>query len=130
MRKLFNITAILGAAGVAAGALGAHALKDVLHNQGTSSAWETAVLYHLIHVPALLAIILHAKDKQTSCPWLGRAGAFWIAGVIFFSGSLYALSLGGPRWLGPITPLGGLLLIVGWLCLFGASSKSLKPPSS
>jgi uncharacterized membrane protein YgdD (TMEM256/DUF423 family) len=94
---------LLGFTGVALGAFGAHALKETLAANGTTSAWQTAVLYHLIHATALLAL--------PRWPWASRC---WIAGVVLFSGSLYWLSLGGPKFLGPITPLGGVALLLGW----------------
>jgi uncharacterized membrane protein YgdD (TMEM256/DUF423 family) len=94
---------LLGFAGVALGAFGAHALKDMLATNGMAAAWQTAVLYHLIHAVALLAV--------PGSRWIGRC---WIAGVVLFSGSLYWLSLGGPKFLGPLTPLGGLAFLVGW----------------
>lgn len=94
---------LLGLTGVALGAFGAHALKETLATGSHTSTWQTAVLYHLVHAIALLAV---PSDK-----WAGRC---WIAGVVLFSGSLYWLSLGGPKFLGPITPLGGLFLLLGW----------------
>lgn len=108
------IAALLGLTGVAAGAFGAHALRDRLAAAGLTHAWETAVLYQLVHAVALLALVL-APTAQGS---LWRAvGYCWIGGVLLFSGSLYVLALGGPRWLGPITPLGGAALIAGWAVL-------------
>jgi uncharacterized membrane protein YgdD (TMEM256/DUF423 family) len=97
---------LLGFTGVALGAFGAHALKDTLAAHGTTSAWQTAVLYHLLHAVALAAL--------PRWPWVSRC---WIAGVVLFSGSLYWLSLGGPKFLGPVTPLGGLALLFGWALL-------------
>lgn len=108
MKKIGTTAALLGFAGVALGALGAHALRDRLVAAGTSAAWETAVLYHLFHALALLAV------AAVSARWAGRAAVWWTAGVVAFSGSLYVLALGGPRWLGPVTPLGGAALLVGW----------------
>jgi uncharacterized membrane protein YgdD (TMEM256/DUF423 family) len=94
---------LFGFSGVALGAFGAHALKDTLAAHGTTATWQTAVLYHLIHAVALLAF---AGGR-----WAGRC---WIAGIVLFSGSLYALALGGPKLLGPVTPLGGLAFLSGW----------------
>ncbi len=94
---------LLGFVGVSLGAFGAHALKDTLAASGMTPAWQTAVLYHLVHAVALLAF---PSDK-----WAGRC---WIAGITLFSGSLYWLALGGPKILGPVTPLGGIALLAGW----------------
>ncbi len=101
---------ILGFAGVALGAFGAHTLKDLLAEHGMTQAWETAVLYHLLHSVALLAIANWTGGTR------GVAGC-WIAGIVLFSGSLYWLALGGPKFLGPVTPLGGLFLLAGWVLL-------------
>ena len=125
MRRLLYLTAALGAAGVIAGAFGAHALKTTLIARDTLSVWNTAVLYHLIHVPALLAACLGGSlGKPAIRAWLTRACACWTLGVLLFSGSLYWLALGGPRWLGPVTPLGGVFLILGWLCVAGVAAKN------
>lgn len=106
---------ILGFTGVALGAFGAHALRDTLVAAGMDGTWETAVLYHLVHAVALAAI--SGRGDLGGFPWLRRAAACWVGGVILFSGSLYALSLSGPSWLGPVTPIGGVLLLAGWACL-------------
>ena len=95
---------LLGFAGVALGAAGAHGnLHDALVAGGSLDNWRTAVLYHLVHAVALVAL--------PGWAWVGRC---WIGGVVLFSGSLYWLAIGGPKFLGPVTPLGGLLLLVGW----------------
>lgn len=130
MRRLLYLTAFLGTTGVIAGAFGAHALKNTLIARDSVSAWNTAVLYHLIHVPALLAASLYGSvGKPAATPGLSGACACWAAGILLFSGSLYWLALGGPRWLGPVTPLGGVFLILGWLCIAGAPSKLPKTPA-
>jgi uncharacterized membrane protein YgdD (TMEM256/DUF423 family) len=115
VRSLFLVAALLGAAGVALGAFGAHGLRARLDAQQLA-VWETAVKYHLIHAAALLALAL-----SPHAPQLRGAGWCFVAGIALFSGSLYALSLGGPRLLGPVTPLGGLALIAGWLWLAKAA---------
>jgi uncharacterized membrane protein YgdD (TMEM256/DUF423 family) len=105
--------AILGFFGVLAGAFGAHALDGILVERGTRSAWETAVIFHLLHAVAISALGWSCGPVSwKSLP--GFTAITWIGGVIFFSGSLYALATGGPRFLGPVTPLGGLLLLAGW----------------
>jgi uncharacterized membrane protein YgdD (TMEM256/DUF423 family) len=108
-RGLLLAAALLGAAGVALGAFGAHGLRARLDARALE-VWETAVRYHLLHAAALLALAL-----SPYAPALRGAGWLLALGIALFSGSLYALALGGPRWLGPITPLGGLAFIAGWL---------------
>jgi len=115
VRTLLLVGALLGAAGVALGAFGAHGLRSRLDAQQLA-AWETAVKYHLLHAVALLALAL-----SPHAPQLRGAGWCFAAGIVAFSGSLYALALGGPRLLGPVTPLGGLALIAGWLWLAKAA---------
>lgn len=108
-RTILICAGALGFTGVALGALGSHALRDRLTALGTSPVWQTAVLYHLIHSVAVLMVSSWLPAVRP-----GRTAAFWIAGVVLFSGSLYALALGGPKVLGPITPLGGICLLIGW----------------
>lgn len=112
--SIASIGAMLGALGILAGAFGAHALKATLAERGMITAWETAVLFHLLH-----AVIITALGWTVGpVPWLSRTGttaAAWILGTVLFSGSLYFLALGGPRLLGPVTPIGGLLLLAGWI---------------
>jgi uncharacterized membrane protein YgdD (TMEM256/DUF423 family) len=108
---------VLGASGVALGAFGAHALRDTLAARGTRDVWETAVQFQLLHAAVLVGF---AGWLRPSSPPPGAAAAWavrlWAAGSVLFSGSLYGLALGGPRLLGPVTPLGGLALISGWVC--------------
>ena len=110
--------AIMGLLGVSAGAYGAHALKLTLTERGMVQAWETAARYHLLHAVGLLAVAALAANlgprAQRLLRWTTHA---WCAGTILFSGSLYWLALGGPRWLGPITPFGGIAFLLGWLLL-------------
>ena len=117
MKTFGLIAAVLGLAGVAAGAFGAHALRETLAERGTTGAWETAVFYQLVHAVTVFVLALKG-DRPPAAPagrHRKRAALSWVAGVLLFSGSLYLLALGGPRWLGPVTPLGGLALIAGWL---------------
>ena len=106
----------LGASGVVLGALGAHALKGSLEAAGTQDAWETAVTFQLVHAAALLGF---AGWLKASAPSAGVCAAWsarlFVLGTVLFSGSLYGLAFGGPRWLGPATPLGGLSLIAAWV---------------
>jgi uncharacterized membrane protein YgdD (TMEM256/DUF423 family) len=129
MRKYVYLAAATGAIGVAAGAFGAHALKETLANRNSISIWNTAVLYNLIHAAALLGTGLYLLEKPKAASWLAKASSCWAVGVGLFSGSLYCLALGGPRWLGLITPGGGLFLILGWLLLIGETGKSPRNPS-
>ena len=102
-----TLAAILGFTGVALGAFGAHGLKDVLAANGTAAIWQTAVLYQLVHAVASL----WAAERR---PVVAR---LWAAGIVLFSGSLYALALTNIRWLGAITPVGGVLFLIGWALL-------------
>lgn len=96
--------AILGFLGVALGAFGAHGLKTILEAHATTAIWQTAVLYHLVHAVAAL----WASEKRSTVVWI------WTAGIVIFSGSLYLLAVTNIRWLGAITPFGGILFLIGW----------------
>ncbi|MEM1435369.1 MAG: DUF423 domain-containing protein [Pseudomonadota bacterium] len=121
-RPTLAVAATLGFTGVALGAFGAHALADTIGAESLPT-WKTAVQYQLIHAVALLGIAaLEARSAAALLRWSGR---LFVLGVVLFSGSLYVLVLDGPRWLGPVTPLGGLALLAGWLLLgiFGLRSE-------
>jgi len=105
---------------IALGAFGAHALKDVLTASDTLEVWRTAVNYHMWHALALVACALFPGSSRAKA----TATTLFIAGILLFSGSLYWLALEGPRWLGPITPLGGLSFMGGWIALGTAFFKS------
>lgn len=114
--------ALLGAAAVAAGAFGAHGLKSRVTAEELA-IFETAARYHLIHALALVALGWIA-DRWPGA-FVDAAGFCFVVGIAIFSGSLYLLVLTGARWLGAITPLGGLALILGWLALaFGTLRAS------
>jgi uncharacterized membrane protein YgdD (TMEM256/DUF423 family) len=121
---------VFGLTGVALGALGAHGpLRVFLDKLGTHANWETAVHYQLIHALALFggAIWLqhdHAESR-TRLLWATR---WWTLGIIFFCGSIYALSVGGPKFLGPITPLGGIALMLGWACVIAVAAGPRSVP--
>ena len=100
--------------GVAAGAFGAHALRARL-DAPALAVWETAARYQLFHALALLAVALAAS--RWPAPGWAAAGWLFVAGTVVFSGSLYLLVLTGTRWLGAVTPLGGLCLLAGWAML-------------
>ena len=105
------------------GAFGAHALKDKLESNGYLDTYQTAVSYQFYHTLALLGIAILASRIESS--WLNYAGYSMAIGILIFSGSLYVLSFTGIRWLGAITPLGGLAFIAGWLCLLITAIKHL-----
>ncbi len=124
MVKFFLIFASLnGALAVVLGAFGAHGLKGKIADN-LLGAYQTGTLYHMLHVLALMGLSLLILRLQSSSIWLLASGYLWMAGILLFSGSLYGLALGGPGWLGPVTPLGGLCLILGWLCLSMGIAKS------
>src|SRR5437868_12424060 len=101
---LFRLAAALCLLAVALGAFGAHSLRSTLETHGILDAWNKAVLYHFIHAIALLALALYSIANRGAC-WL------LFAGIFLFSGSLYLLALSNVRWLGAITPLGGLCFL-------------------
>jgi len=107
---LFRVAAILCFLAVGLGAFGAHALKATLQESGMLEVWNKAVLYHFLHAVALVALALHGAGN--------RAAYFLIvAGILFFSGSLYVMALTNVRWLGAVTPIGGLCFLAGWAWL-------------
>jgi uncharacterized membrane protein YgdD (TMEM256/DUF423 family) len=111
---LFLIGAVLMALGVGTGAFGAHALNDSVAASDLE-VFRTGVRYHLVHGLAILSTALLAAHGQDDM--LRLAAIAFIAGIVLFSGSLYTLVLTGQRWLGAITPLGGVLFLIGWVCL-------------
>ena len=124
MAKLFITTAALsGMLAVMLGAFGAHALKGRLDDYALG-VFQTAVQYHFYHTLALLAVGILVLSQGDSA-LLRSSGWLFVLGLILFSGSLYILSFTGLRWLGAITPLGGLAFIAAWACLAAAAWKSL-----
>ena len=115
MVKLWLVlAAALGCLSVALGAFGAHALKDVLDGYGRS-VWEKAVLYQMFHTVALFAVgfsQLFFRNQSFS-----TAGVFFLSGILLFSGSLYLLAITGIKWLGAVTPFGGIAFLLGWVWL-------------
>jgi uncharacterized membrane protein YgdD (TMEM256/DUF423 family) len=109
-----RISSILGFLAVAMGAFGAHMLKSVLEANDTASIWQTAVFYHLTH--SIAGLWVAGKSPLVF--------SLWTSGILIFSGTLYVLAITNIRWLGAITPIGGLLLIAGWAVLIA------KPPRS
>ncbi|WP_444945935.1 DUF423 domain-containing protein [Microbulbifer sp. VTAC004] len=125
MAKLYLVLAALfGASGVALGAFGAHGLRDKV-TENLLEAYKTGVQYQMLHALALLGVALLIQNRGVHLS-LTLSGAFFVFGVVFFSGSLYALALGGPRWLGPVTPVGGTLMIAGWVALLIAAANFSK----
>ena len=116
-RLFFSIGCAFGFFGVALGAFAAHALKARIAPEQLAT-FEVGVRYQLLHALALLAVAwAHGRwpgQRVTAAGWL------FVAGTLLFSGSLYALGLSGVRGLGMVTPLGGLALLAGWLCLLSA----------
>ena len=106
-RRILLTGSLLAALGVALGAFGAHGLRDML-DPAALGWWQTAVQWHMWHAIGLVAL--------AAAPWprLGRAAALLAIGTLGFSGSLYLMALTGARWLGMVTPLGGVLMIAGW----------------
>ena len=116
MARLFLIiAAISGFFAVIIGAFAAHGLKQILAHEMLEVV-KTGVQYQMYHALVLLLVALWLTQKSAPSG-LKAAGLAFILGTLMFSGSLYALALGAPRWLGPITPLGGLCFLVGWLLL-------------
>ena len=115
-RMIIGAGALLGATAVMLGAFGAHALQGMLTPQA-AGWWDTAVQYQLAHALALLLVAALPVRRPGVAAWCMGAGA------VIFSGTLYAMALGAPRWLGAVTPVGGVLMILGWLLLgWGALS--------
>lgn len=116
--------AVLGFLAVAFGAFGAHALKPFLLERGRLETFELAVEYQFYHALAMLAtgILMHLLDSLK----FKYAGIFFLLGIIFFSGSLYGLCFSGLGILGPLTPIGGVLLLIGWSFLAVGLIESKK----
>ncbi len=124
MAKLFiTLASLSGMLAVMLGAFGAHALKSRL-DEYALGVFQTAVQYHFYHSFALLAVGIFALS-QPQTVLLKSSGYLFILGIVIFSGSLYLLSITGVRWLGAVTPLGGLALIGGWACLAATGWKLL-----
>ena len=117
MDRVFTICGALSAfIAVAAGAFGAHALRSRL-SPDLLAAFETGARYQMYHALALVAVAW-ALSRWPTTP-VRTAGWLFLAGTVLFSGSLYLLALTGTRWLGVVTPLGGLCFLAGWLALAG-----------
>ena len=105
-----RVAAALGLLAVVLGAFGAHGLKEVLARNNMAGVWERAVFYHFIH--AVMLFILAGRAPVRMLAWFG-----FLTGILLFSGSLYLMAITNLRWLGAITPFGGVSFLVGWVCL-------------
>lgn len=115
------LAACAGFFGVALGAFGAHGLRDKL-TPAALATYQTAVQYQFIHGLALFGVAL-LMQRMGEKPLLISSATAFLFGILLFSGSLYWLALGGPRWLGPVTPLGGVGFLLGWALLMIAALR-------
>lgn len=120
-KNILLIGAILAGLSVAIGAFGAHGLRDLLTANGRSETFETAVKYQFYHALGLLILGILAMQKPQI--WFDYSAWALLIGTLIFSGSLYILCLTGIKWLGAITPIGGILMIAGWGMAAFAISK-------
>jgi uncharacterized membrane protein YgdD (TMEM256/DUF423 family) len=120
-RFFFAIGALFAFVGVAAGAFGAHGLKSRVTPE-MLAVFEVGVRYQMYHAFALFIVAWACTKWPVTL--VNTAGILFIVGTVIFSGSLYILSLSGIKWLGAITPFGGLALLAGWACLFWVAFKS------
>jgi uncharacterized membrane protein YgdD (TMEM256/DUF423 family) len=124
MKLMLQVGAILGALAVAIGAFGAHALKESLALSGRTDTFETAVKYQFYHALAIVLVgVLLSRADVAAFRWLHWSGYSFAGGVLIFSGSLYAICFTGITKFGAVAPIGGLLMIVGWVLLFVAAGK-------
>lgn len=123
-RTILIAAALAGAASVALGAFGAHALRATLDDAALAT-WRTAIDYAFWHALALLGSAALARERMTRA--LAIAASAFVVGIVLFSGSLCALALGAPRAVGVITPFGGVAFIVGWLALAFHAAKTPSP---
>lgn len=121
-RTFFLIASLLGGLSVALGAFGAHALRDRIE-AGLLANYQTGVTYMFFHALALFVVVIAlGKWPVSSLPvW---SGWLFVVGIVFFSGSLFVMAFTGQRWLGAITPIGGVAFIAGWLLLAWTAWRS------
>jgi len=132
MRMYLLIGALLALLGVMLGAFGAHGLKNIL-DASALATFEVGVRYQMYH--ALAILLVGGLAAQASLVWRKRAALLFMIGSVLFSGSIYLLVLTGQKWLGPVTPLGGLCLMLGWVALVisvmkGADNSADTRPGS
>lgn len=120
MKTFILLGALLGGLGVAAGAFGAHALRAQLEPR-MLEVFETGVRYQMYHALALFAAAWLVQQTEATAAHL--AGWAFVAGILLFSGSLYAMAFGGTRGLGAITPVGGVAFLIGWIALAVAALR-------
>lgn len=121
MRKTLASAALLAFIAVVAGAFGAHGLKSIL-SEAQILSWQTAVRFQFFHsLGLILLVILYRQQTDKLLPW---SAGFMLAGMLLFSGSIYMLLLTGMSWLGPVTPIGGICLMMGWLLLVVSALRS------
>ncbi|WP_373511798.1 DUF423 domain-containing protein [Persicitalea sp.] len=124
MKIMLQLGAVIGALAVGIGAFGAHALKASLEASGRADTFETAVKYQFYHAIAIVLVgVLLSRADAGAVKWLNWAGYAFAVGVLIFSGSLYAICFTGITKFGAVAPIGGLLLIAGWILLFLAAGK-------
>ena len=126
--NLLLLGAINGFVAVAAGAFGAHGLKTHISAERLAT-WETAAHYQLVH-SVMMVVVAMAMESRSDSRRMSSVGWLFLAGIILFSGSLYALSLSGFRILGIITPFGGVSLLLGWLMLAACAFKMREDSKS
>ena len=114
------IASLLAGLGVAAGAFASHALKSSLTEKALL-IWETGTKYQMYHALALLLVVVLISNEAVPQSFLIIAGIAFMVGIALFSGSLYGLSLTGIKWLGMVTPIGGIAFLIGWGCLVAAA---------
>ena len=114
-----RLAAVSGFLVVALGAFGAHGLKAILQRYETLETWQTAVFYHALHTLVLLALSMHPGVSK------GAVISF-VFGIVVFSGSLYLLAVTNMRWLGAVTPVGGVGLLIGWAWLFVIAGAKMQ----
>jgi len=116
--------AVLMLLGVVLGAFGAHALQQALTSRQLAS-YQTGVLYQQLHSLALILVGIVALVTPAT-RWLPRAAVLFGAGIVFFSGSIYAMTLGAPRWLGMVAPVGGVSFMLAWLAVALHAGKGVR----
>ncbi|WP_394342980.1 DUF423 domain-containing protein [Rufibacter latericius] len=125
MKTILILGALLSGLGVMIGAFGAHGLAKLLTETGRTDTFETAVKYQMYHALGLLLVGV-LMTQFPAATGMRLSAICFLIGILIFSGSLYILCLTGIKWMGAITPIGGLFLIGGWLNLVWALVKNLK----